>query len=119
MDSLICCKMFPDWRDMDENSLAYLLGISYKGCVGMAAKDVAELYAFFLASPTLHSNPIRYWQNVLERKMGNPDDRAPGELGYFNTQKSSGRTVKRACLAYDVAHTVLHHHWATEIISET
>ena len=112
MDSRICCKLLPDWRDMDENSLAYLLGISYKGCAGMTAEGVAELYAFFLASPTLHRNPIRYWQNVLERRLGNTDDRAPGKCSYskVRTQKLWGENVRRACLTCDVAYTVLHHH---------
>ena len=112
MDSRICCKLLPDWHDMDENNLAYLLGISYKGCAGMTAEAVAELYTFFLANLTLHRNPIRYWQNVLERKLGNPDDRAPGKYSYskVRTQKSSGKNVRRACLTCDVAYTVLHHH---------
>lgn len=74
MDSLICCKMFPERHYMDESSIAYVLGISFKGCAGMRGKDVAELYEFFLSNPTLHSNPIQYWQKILDRKMGEPDD---------------------------------------------
>lgn len=74
MDSLICCKMFPERHYMDDHSIAYVLGISYKGCAGMTAKDVAELYEFFLSNPNLHSNPICYWQKILDRRLGEPDD---------------------------------------------
>ena len=59
---------------MDDHSIAYAFGISYKGCAGMTAKDVAELYEFFLSNPNLHSNPIRYWQKRFDRKLGGPDD---------------------------------------------
>lgn len=60
---------------MDDESIAYVLGISYDGCAGMTGQDVVELYSFLLAKPTLQSNPVRYWLNILDRRMGQPDDR--------------------------------------------
>ena len=69
LDSLICCKIFPDRHYMDEDSIAYVLGISYKGCAGMRGQDVADLYRFLLANPKLRSNPINYWIDILNRQM--------------------------------------------------
>lgn len=74
MDSLICCKMFSERHYMDDESMAYVLGISYKGCVGMTGQDVVELYSFLLAEPMLQGNPVRYWLNILDRQMGQADD---------------------------------------------
>ena len=54
---------------MDEDSIAYVLGISYKGCAGMRGQDVADLYRFLLANPKLRSNPINYWIDILNRQM--------------------------------------------------
>ncbi len=59
---------------MDEESIVDVLDISYKGCAGMTGQDVGELCAFFLANPTLHSNPITYWQKTLDRNTGQPND---------------------------------------------
>ena len=42
---------------MNEDSIAYVLGLSYRGCVGMTGQDVFELYRYFLANSTLQSNP--------------------------------------------------------------
>ena len=69
MDSLICCKMFPEQHCMDDNKIAYDFGIKYKGCVGMTGQDVAELYSLFLPTPTLRSNPIKCWQDIKNRSF--------------------------------------------------
>lgn len=67
MDSLICCKMFLERHYMNDESIVYVLGISYEGSVGMTGQDVVELYSFLLAKPTLQSNPVRYWLDIFDR----------------------------------------------------
>ena len=89
MDSLICCKMFPDRHYMNDDSIAYVLGISYKGCAGMTGKDVAELYEFFQANPTLHSNPIKYWQDISDRDMKGRGDRRLVDLAILRFGRMS------------------------------
>lgn len=75
LDSLICCQMFPDQHHMNDDSIAYVLRISYSGCAGMTGKDVVELYEFFLANPAFRSNPITYWQNTKNQNVKDPADR--------------------------------------------
>ena len=89
MDSLICCMMFPDRHYMDENSIAYVLGISYRGCAAMTGQDVKELYGFFLANPALHSNPIEYWRDISNRDMGEPDDQRLVDLAILRFGRRS------------------------------
>lgn len=89
MDSLICCKVFPDRHYMDDGDIAYVLGISFKGCARMKAKDVAELYEFFQANPDLHSNPIRYWQKIADRNFGERDDRKLVDLAILRFGRRS------------------------------
>ena len=75
MDSLICCMMFPNMHDMGLDDVAYALGISYTGCQGMTAQDVLDLWEFLQSHPTLHSNPIGYWQKILDSKLVDREDR--------------------------------------------
>ncbi len=78
-------------------------GISYKGCAGMRGQDVGEPYAFFLANPTLHSNPITYWQKILDRNMGQPNDQKIVDMAiarFDRRRRSFGKTTRRACLAF-------------------
>ena len=60
---------------MDADSIAYVVGISYRGYVGMRRQDVVDLYRFLLVNPKLRSNPISYWIDILNRQMNQPDDR--------------------------------------------
>ena len=43
---------------MDEDSMAYVLGISYGECAGMRGPDVVELYGFLQANPNLPHSPF-------------------------------------------------------------
>lgn len=94
MDSLVCCKMFPERHYVDEKSIAYVLGISHKGCSGMTAQDVAELYDFILSNPALHSNPIRYWLDILNRNSGEPDDRRLVDMAILRFGRRSRPRVR-------------------------
>lgn len=95
MDFVICCKLFPERHDVDDKDIAYMLGISYKGCKGMTAMDVAELWEFFRANPTLHSNPTRYWQKILDRNFGEPDDRRLVDLAIQRFGRKSHPKARR------------------------
>lgn len=67
--------MFPDRHYMDEDSIAYVLGISYRGCAGMRGQDVVDLYRTLVASSKLRSNPISYRIDILNRQMKQSYDR--------------------------------------------
>lgn len=92
MDSLLCCMMFPNMHDLGLDDIAYALSISYIGCQGMTAKDVLDLWEFFQSHPTLHSNPIGYWQRILDRKFGEPDD---GHLVGLAIKRFQRRTMSK------------------------
>ena len=94
MDSLICCKLFPERHYMDDRTIAYVLGISHKGCAGMTAIDVAELYEFFRSNPALHSNPIGYWQDIFNRNMGEADDRHLVDLAILRFGRRSRPRIR-------------------------
>ena len=79
---------------MDEDSIAYVLGVSYRGCAGMTGQDVVELYEFFLANPMLRSNPIKYWLDIFNRQMGQPDDRRLVDLAILRFGRRSRPRVK-------------------------
>ena len=79
---------------MDEDSIAYVLGISHKGCAGITGHDVVELYRFFLANPFLPSNPIRYWLDILNRQMKQPDDRHLVDLAILRFGRRSRTNVQ-------------------------
>lgn len=87
LDSLLCCMMFPSMHDMGLDDIAYVLGISYAGCQGMTAKDVLDLWEFLQSHPTLHSNPIGYWQKILDSRLGDPEDRHLVDLAIKRFQR--------------------------------
>lgn len=74
LDSLICCKMFPELHYMDNDNLAYVLRINHQGCARMTKEDVQELYDFLLATPTVQENPLGHWQAIKDRNMREPND---------------------------------------------
>lgn len=74
LDSLICCKLFPELHYMDDDEIAYVLGISHYSCEGMTGLDVQELFDFLRASRTFYGNPFIYWQEMRDRNMREPDD---------------------------------------------
>lgn len=59
---------------MDDDNLAYVLGISHYSCEGMTGTDVQELYEILLATRARHGNPFIYWQEIRDRNMREPDD---------------------------------------------
>ena len=67
--------LFSDMHDMGLDDIAFVLGISYTGCQGMTAKDVLDLWEFLQSHPTLHSNPLGYWQKILDSRLEDPEDR--------------------------------------------
>ena len=79
---------------MDEDSVAYVLGISYSGCKGMRGHDVGELYKFLLAYPNLHSNPVGYWLDILNRQMEQPDDKHLVDLAILRFGRRSRPRVQ-------------------------
>ena len=55
---------------MNEDSIVCVLGLSYRGCVGMTRQDVVELYRYFLANSTLQSNPNKLLARYLQSTGG-------------------------------------------------
>ena len=79
--------MFPNMHDMGMDDISYVLGISYTGCQGMTAKDVLDLWEFLQSHPTLHSNPIGYWQRILDSKLRDPEERHLVDLAIKRFQR--------------------------------
>ena len=80
--------MFPERHYMDGINIAYVL----------RAEDVGDFFKFSLSHPTLHSNPIEYWQYVANRNMGGADDRllvglATSKVWTQAAPKGKGRRV--------------------------
>ena len=86
--------MFSDRHYMDADSIAHVLGASYRGCAGMTGQDVVELYEFFLANPTLQSNPIQYWLDIFIRQIRQPNDRRLVDLAILRFGRRSRAKVK-------------------------
>ena len=74
---------------MDEDSIAYVLEMSYRGCAGMTGQDVVELFGFLLANPRLPRNPISYWIDILNRQMDQPDERRLVDLAILRFGRKS------------------------------
>lgn len=100
MDSLVCCKMFPERHKMDDECVAYVLEQSYQGCVGMTGQDVVELYSFMLAQPELPGNPVGYWLNIFNRPLGPDQDMHLVELAII---KFARRSRPRRVVAHEAS----------------
>ena len=79
--------MFASMHGMGLDDMAYALGISYTGCQGMTAKDVLDLWEFLQSHPTLHSNPIGYWQKILDSRLEDREDRHLVEVAIKRFQR--------------------------------
>ena len=97
MDALICCKLFPELHYMDDDNLAYVLGISHYSCEGMTKLDVQELFDFLRATRTMHGNPFNYWQETRDRNMREPDDYQQVLLAIISFGRKSRPRAPRVC----------------------
>ncbi|KAF6234259.1 hypothetical protein HO173_007681 [Letharia columbiana] len=72
LDSVICCKVFPDRHSMDDADVARALSILHKQCANMTGPDAAELWRFLETHPDLHTNGLVGWRKI---KDGGPMDK--------------------------------------------
>ena len=76
LDSVICCKLFPDRHPLRDADMARALGALHRPCLRMTGADVAELWRFLESHPDLHTNGIRLWQRIRAAGDRDRDDEA-------------------------------------------
>ncbi|CAF9932301.1 MAG: hypothetical protein ALECFALPRED_005261 [Alectoria fallacina] len=87
LDSVICCKLFPDRHLLRDVDIARALCALHRPCLHMTGADVTELWRFLESHPDLHTNGLRLWQRIRAAGGRNRDDEAKVDIAIGRFRK--------------------------------